>query len=327
MNVAERKLPLRKVLSSIGFVLLGLLLACATVEGLVRVATSSQQNYLIEMWRYATLLKRPSADPTIGHEHIPGASAMLQGVEVSINSLGMRGPEPDLSTRGRHKVVIIGDSTAMGWGLPESQTLRAQLANRLGSGAEVMTTGVGNMNMTQIVANWLRLADAVRPHTVIVLATARAPLVQETGNAGWLVRHSQAYALMVSVVEMTRSNTRGQAGLVAAYEQMWGVGPGRLAMGEALDRLKADQARHRYRVVVMMVPEPHSLQPYRFNFITEIMREESESRGWTFLDPLPKLQQRSAESYWVASNDVHPNEAAFQVMADVLMPHLLASRE
>ncbi|AWB33058.1 hypothetical protein DBV39_04240 [Orrella marina] len=316
-----------RLLSGTCLVLVGLLLAFVAVEALVRVATSSQQNYLIEMWRYATLLKRSSADPVVGHEHIPGASASLQGVDVSINSLGMRGPEPDLTTPGKHKVVIIGDSTAMGWGIPESETLRAQIAGYLGPDVEVMTTGVGNMNMTQIVANWLRYSDVIRPDTVIVLATARAPAVQSTEEAGWLVRHSQAYALLVSFVEIAMHNTPGQDGLVTGYETMWSGGPGRVAMDEALDRLKKDQAKYGYRVLLMQVPEPHSFQPYRFQFTTDIMQAESEKRGWTFLDPLPDLQQQPAESYWVANNDVHPNAKAFQVMANVLKPHLDSIRE
>jgi hypothetical protein len=318
---------MKKLLSGTGLVLFGMLLACASVEGLVRVATSSQQNYLIEMWRYATLLKRNSADPVIGHEHIPGASALLQGVEVSINSIGMRGPEPDLSTSERRKVVIVGDSTAMGWGVPEHETLRGQLASRLGSGNEVMTTGVGNMNMTQIVANWLRYADTVHPDTVIVLATARAPAVQETGQAGWLVRHSQAYALLVSFIEIASSNTPGPVGLIAAYEKTWTAGAGRAAMDAALDRLKSDQAKHGYRVLVLMIPEPHSFQPYKFDFATNIMRAESEKRGWIFLDPLPTLRKEPAESYWVANNDVHPNAKAFHIMTDVLKPYFLPPQE
>ena len=316
-----------RLLSDAGLVLLGLLLACVAVEGLVRVATSSQQNYLIEMWRYATLLKRSSIDPVIGHEHIPGASASLQGVEVSINSLGMRGPEPDLATLGKHKVVVIGDSTAMGWGVPENETLRAQLAKWLGPSAEVMNTGVGNMNMTQIVANWLRYSDTIRPNTVIVLATVRSPAVQDADKAGLLVRYSQAYALLVSFFEIATHNAPGEAGLVAAYEKMWKVGAGRIAMDAALNQLKANQARYGYQVLVMMVPEPHSFEPYKFNFTIDIMRAESKKRGWTFLDPLPALSQHPAESYWVANNDVHPNAKAFKVMSDMLKPHLAPHKD
>lgn len=320
--MSRPKHPLAAFLSSAGLVLLGLLMAGAALEGLVRVATSSHQNYLIEMWRYATLLKRKSTDPAVGHEHIPGASARLQGVDVSINSLGMRGPEPDLRSAGKRKVVIIGDSTAMGWGLPESATLRAQLSAQLGPEVEVMTTGVGNMNMSQIVANWSRYAEKIRPDAVIVLATARAPAIQEAGQASWLVRHSQAYALFVSFIEIAVTNTPGQAGLVEGYRKIWANGPGRAAMNSSLDRLKSDQARHGYRVLVMLVPEPHSFSPYQFGFMTDAMRQESDKRGWTFIDPLENLQKDTAESYWVAHNDVHPNAKAFRVMTNMLRPHL-----
>ncbi|MCE4558049.1 SGNH/GDSL hydrolase family protein [Roseateles cellulosilyticus] len=320
--MSRLKYPFKASLTNAGLVLLGLLMASAAIEGLVRVATSSHQNYLIEMWRYATLLKRKSADPAVGHEHIPGASARLQGVDVSINSLGMRGPEPDLDTAGKRKVVLIGDSTAMGWGLPEAETLRAQLAAQLGDGAEVMTTGVGNMNMSQIVANWLRYADRIRPEAVIVLATARAPALQDAGEAGWLVRHSQAYALLVSFVEIAMANTPGQAGLVEGYRKVWSDGPGRDAMNSALDALKSNQQKYGYRVLVMLVPEPHDFSAYQFGFMTAAMRHESEKRGWLFMDPLENLQKDPAESYWVARNDVHPNAKAFRVMTQMLRPHL-----
>lgn len=325
--MADRKSRLISFVSGAALVLCGVALACIAGEALVRMATASQQNYLIEMWRYATLLKRHSADPVVGHEHIPGASASLQGVEVSINSLGMRGPEPDLTTPGKQKVVLIGDSTAMGWGVPENETVRGQLATRLGPGAVVMTTGVGNMNMTQIVAHWLRYADTIRPDTVIVLATARAPAVQDPDQAGWLVRHSQLYALIVSFVDMTMHNAPGQAGLVDAYERMWVGGPGRVAMDAALDRLKEDQTARGYRVLVMMIPEPHSFKPYLFTFTSDILRAESEKRGWTFLDPLTEMQKQPAETFWVANNDVHPNANAFRVMTDLLTPYLTSASE
>lgn len=318
---------MNKRLSGVGLILLGLVLACLAVEGLVRLSTSAQQNYLIEMWRYATLLKRDSVDPIIGHEHIPGASAVLQKVNVSINSLGMRGPEPDLSTPGKTKIVIVGDSTAMGWGLPEDQTLRGQMARWLGPSSEVMTTGVGNMNMTQIVANWLRYVDRVRPDTVVVLATARAPAVLNSEKAGWLVRHSQAFALVISFVEIALSNAPGRKGLIDSYKAMWTGGAGLTAMRQALDRLKESGAKHGYRVLVLMVPEPHSFHPYNFDFTTDTMRSESAARGWTFVDPLPLLRQRPAESYWVASNDVHPNKEAFEVMIEALKPHFQPARD
>lgn len=322
----EKKLGGR-FLSSLALILCGLILACGAGEILVRLATADQNNYLIEMWRYATLLKRESVDPIVGHEHIPGASARLQGVEVSINSLGMRGPEVDLASSEKKRVVIVGDSIAMGWGVPEEDTLRGQLSTRLGSNHVVMTTGVGNMNMSQMVGHWLSYSDKVRPQAVILLATPRAPTIQKPDSAGWLVRHSQLYALIVSFAEMTANAGLGEQGLVDSYRAAWAGGPGVEAMEGAMEKLKVDQEKHGYRVIVLLVPEPHSFDPYRFDFIDPIMAAEARKRGWAYINPQPVMKTEPAESYWVAPNDVHPNAKAFQVFADLLLPELNASKE
>ncbi|MCC9620711.1 hypothetical protein LPB41_03320 [Thalassospira sp. MA62] len=325
--MANKKGFLRRSLSATALVLCGLVLACAAGEGLVRIATADQKNYLVEMWRYATLLKQKSDDPAVGHEHIPGASARLQGVDVSINSLGMRGPEVDLTAPGDNRVVIIGDSVAMGWGVPEEDTLRGQLADRLGPDTDVMTTGVGNMNLSQIIAHWLHYSEELTPKTVVVLATARAPVLQKADDAGWLVRHSQLYALIVSFAEMAASNSTGEEALVDSYRNIWTEGPGLAAMDGAMDRLKADQEKHGYRVVVLLVPEPHSFAPYRFGFINQILAAKVEERNWTFVDPVPVMQSAPAEHYWVTSSDVHPNAEAFKIFADLLVPVLTAPKE
>lgn len=311
-----------RLVSGFALVLIGLVLACGVGEAMVRLATANQKNYLIEMWRYATLLKRGSADPMVGHEHVPGASARLQGVDVSINSLGMRGPEPDLTSPSKRRIVILGDSIAFGWGVPEADTLRGQLAQRLGPSTEVMTTGVGNMNMSQIVAHWLHYSNKVRAHTVIVLSTARAPIVMPTDRPGWLVRNSELYALIVSFAEMMGKGNPTPENLVQGYKDIWSGGPGRTGMDAALTRLAQDQRNRGYRIIVVQIPEMHSFHPYLFGFTSQIMRGECRSRGWDFVDPLSKLQVQPAKSYWAAADDVHPNRQAFGILADVLVPML-----
>ena len=313
---------LPRVVASIGLMCVGLVLACLAGEVLVRLATADQRNYMIEMWRYATLLKRESVNPRVGHEHIPGSFAQLQGVDIAINSLGMRGPEPDLTNPQKRNIVILGDSVAFGWGVSEAGTLRGQLAQVLGDSANVMTTGVGNMNLEQIVAHWLGFSPQIKTDTVIVLATARATELQEKERAGWLVRHSQLYAL---VLAFSKTLMLEHKELLAFYQKIWGDGPGRVAMTRALDELRADQQRRDYRVVVALMPESHEFAPYRFGFITQVMQKEVVARGWQFIDLLPALADRPARSYWVMDQDPHPNADAFQRIARHLMPSVTSS--
>ena len=69
-----------------------LLLAVVTVavtavfgEIILRIKNSDGRNYTIEMWEYARELKTISADPELGHVHVRNTSAMLQGIDISIN--------------------------------------------------------------------------------------------------------------------------------------------------------------------------------------------------------------------------------------------------
>ena len=311
-----------QLLSPLALILLGLILACIAGEALVRVGTLSQKNYVIEMWRYATLLKRPSADPAVGHEHVPMRSARLQGVEVSINSLGMRGPEARLDDPTRQKIVILGDSLALGWGVPERETLRGQLEKRLGNGTEVLNAGVGNMNMFQIVAHWLHYSGTLQADTVIVLASPRAAEVQHAEPASWLLRHSELWALVVSFLQSYQAGGAGRHGLIDAYRQEWTGGEGIASLRQALDILLADQKRRGYKVIVVQLPETHDFDPYSFGFMTEIMQKEAGARGWEFVDPLPALRVNPARSYWVSDDDIHLNGEGFSKVADTLIPLL-----
>jgi hypothetical protein len=75
---------MKNVIFSIIVCLFSTLLALGVGEAVVRVKNSSMQNYDIEMWRYAKELKQRSADPVLGHEHVPSKSAVLQSVEIRI---------------------------------------------------------------------------------------------------------------------------------------------------------------------------------------------------------------------------------------------------
>ena len=48
------------------------------------------------MWKYSKYLKIPDKNKKINHIHKKNTSAKLQNVEISINSLGMRGDDKDI---------------------------------------------------------------------------------------------------------------------------------------------------------------------------------------------------------------------------------------
>ncbi|MEF2070672.1 SGNH/GDSL hydrolase family protein [Consotaella aegiceratis] len=300
---------MKDFLRSALWALVGIVAALAVGEIVLRVATADQKSYVIEMWRYARTLKRVSDDPAIGHEHIPGKEARLEGVDVRINSLGLRGPEP--SSDPQERIALIGDSITFGWGVPEERTLSSQLAALLPPGTDVLNGGVGNMNLSQIVAHWAKLSQKIKADTVVLFLTPRAAEIAQPPETNWLVEHSELAALAVTFVRQIASGAMGETSLTDAYRELWTGGEGRAGMDAAFDRLAALQAEDGYRVIVVMIPEPHDLQDYRFGFMTDIAEKEAEHRGWAFLDARPLLLDRPSADWWVSSDDVHPNGEAF----------------
>src|SRR4051812_31548703 len=113
---------MRKLLPRLGLLLVSVALTLVISELAVRTWFSHRQSYSFEMWRYSTLLKWRVPDPR-GHVHRPSARATLMGVPVSLNSGGLRGPEiPLRKPDGEFRVLVIGDSFTLGWGVEESKT-------------------------------------------------------------------------------------------------------------------------------------------------------------------------------------------------------------
>ena len=116
-----------------------------------RTALNTGTQYHIEMWKYATELKRVSANPAIGHEHVPGARARLMKADVSINRDGLRDREhAKEKAAGSVRILMLGDSTLFGWGVKQDETIPALLEQDLNKEApdpfvEVINTGVGKL--------------------------------------------------------------------------------------------------------------------------------------------------------------------------------------
>lgn len=309
-------------LKMVAMLLLGLLIAAFVGEGVVRLGALDQNKYVIEMWRYAKELKTASDDVAIGHEHIPNTSASLQGVDVSINSFGMRGPEPLPRDPHRVRIVIIGDSLALGWGVSDREFLRGQLAERLGPGYEVLNAGVGNMNLEQVVALWEKQERRLDADVVLLFSSLRAAAERQKTDGGWLIRHSQLMALVEAVWAQWKAGRTPREAKVGALKARWSGREGTGVIERAMDHLKRDQATHGYRVVVAQMPEPHDFKHYEFGFMGKVMQQEAARHGWDYVDLYSLFQGREASDFWVAPDDPHPNGRALGIIADDLAPRL-----
>ncbi|MGE0149292.1 MAG: hypothetical protein AB7R87_18130 [Parvibaculaceae bacterium] len=139
----------RNLIYSVLTIVLVLVLGLGVAEGILRVKNLSMQNYDIEMWRYARELKKRSEDPLLGHEHIPNRQAVLQSVDIRINERGLRGGPIEPLQPGQRRILFLGGSITLGWGVPEDKITTSLIQQKFaadGKRVQVLNAGVGYYN-------------------------------------------------------------------------------------------------------------------------------------------------------------------------------------
>jgi lysophospholipase L1-like esterase len=112
------------------------------------------------------------SQPWGGFVHLPNQKGWMDDGFVTINSIGLRGPEPETPRIAGHpRVLAIGDSTTFGLGVHDHETYVAQLQSRLRSlhpGAEAINAGISGYNLTLETGLLAHLAPTIDPDVVLV---------------------------------------------------------------------------------------------------------------------------------------------------------------
>ncbi len=313
----------KNTLYSIALLVSSVLVGLVIGEGVLRVKNSSMKNYDIEMWRYARELKVRSSDPSLDFEHLKNKSAVLQNVEIRLNEWGLRGdPVPPASPDNR-RILFLGASTTLGWGVREQDTVENRLERMLaadGQPAEVLNAGVGNYNAERYVSRFLKQLTGLNPTDIVVQYFMRDAEDLPPGGGNILLRHSEL-AVTMWIAYHRLFDRAGEANLVERYRNVYEPNqPGLVVMERELKKL-ADYAReHRIRLYFMMIPDVHDLVDYKFQFVHDIMRKFAEQNGYVYVDLLPVMKGLRPEETWAMPGDPHPNAFAHKLMADTIFP-------
>jgi lysophospholipase L1-like esterase len=99
----------------------------------------------------------------------PGFKGKFQGKPVTINSIGLRGPEVPDRTPGSRRVLCFGDSITFGYGAGDDETYPFHLGRLLrGGGVEVVNAGVTGFTSHQVLGHVRRLVPLLQPDVVTI---------------------------------------------------------------------------------------------------------------------------------------------------------------
>ncbi len=294
-------------------------------ELILRLQNSSMKNYNIEMWRYAKELKTRSERPELGHEHLRNKSDILQSVEIRLNEFGLRGGPLESLAPGGRRILVLGGSIALGWGVPEDDTVSGVLERMFrdaGDAVQVLNAGVGNYNALRYTENYFRNLKETGPTDIIVLYFLRDAEELDPGGGNFLLRNSQL-AVTVWAAFQNVMAPHGENVLIDHYNAVYDpASPGFQTMRAELGRLAEEARSHNIRIYLAMMPDVHNLVDYPFMTIHEQMREIAGELGYTYVDLLPGFLNLEPEEIWAMPGDPHPNARGHRIMAEQLFPVL-----
>jgi lysophospholipase L1-like esterase len=127
--------------------------------------------YLYDVRRYfKTML---IADERYAYIHAPNTEGSLNGEAVRFNSIGLRGGEvPANKAPGTFRLLVLGDSVVLGWGVAEETMFVRRLQRKFDAArqpVEVIAAGVGSWN-TRTELEWLRHVGVdLKPDALLLL--------------------------------------------------------------------------------------------------------------------------------------------------------------
>lgn len=319
----------RQGLVSAVLIAVSVVLCLLAAEAFLRVKNSSMTNYDIEMWRYSNELKRQSDDPSIDFDHVKSKTATLQNVDISLNTWGLRGPEPAPPREGERRILFLGGSITLGWGVEEANTVEAQLEkilNDAGEPAQVLNGGVGNYVTERYVSRFFKELTGLKPTDIVVHYFLRDAEKLPPGGGNFFLRHSEL-AVTLWIAYHRLLDRAGEKSLADHYRVAYAPdAPGFVITQRKLGELAAYAKQKNIRIYLAMIPDVHNLVDYKFGFVHDMMHKVAEINGYTFIDLLPGMLGHPPEELWAMPGDPHPNAFGHELMARAIFPVLMKSR-
>ena len=153
-------LAVKNVLINLGLVVVSILIFFFGIEFVLRITglQTTKPN--------PPLIFRQSEYPDISYELIPNLkNEKAYRAAVSTNSLGFRGPEPDLE---KPIISLFGDSITFGYGVGDDETLAAYMRDLL-PGYNVLNTAAPGYNLEQETGVLRRKIAPLDPDLIVLV--------------------------------------------------------------------------------------------------------------------------------------------------------------
>lgn len=288
----------------------------------------------MEMWRYAAELKQPYPNAKLPFHHFPHKSGVYYGVEIKTNSQGFREREYVIpKDNGKKRVVVLGDSFTLGWGVPFENIFSKQVERLLNANeikVEVANLGIGNYNTSMEVELFKLKGIQLDPDLVILayFVNDAEPTPAVTTSLEYsIIKHSYLIAFLfdryIKIKAVLDANYDWRAYYSGLYKkEAEGLSSTELAIRE-LSKLCTQR---KIKLLVVNIPELRMLKHYPFRSATAYIHSLAERENIPFLDLLPEFVNEDPISLWVSPEDPHANSKANAIMAQAIFRKIMEDK-
>jgi lysophospholipase L1-like esterase len=309
----------RKILGNLTVLAVSLIMFLAMGEVAVRIYARTHVLYDMEMSRYAKDLKLASPNPAIAHVHKPNVSAHLMGVDVRINSDGLRDREYPEERNEKYRIIFLGDSLTLGWGVRQEESFEHLLEEELGRRApvEILNFGTGNYNTEQETNLFIEKGLKYRPDKVVLFYFINDAEATPKNSQWSFLERSDLLSFYWSRIRGFIHNLSLSKTYKDYYASLYAPNaPGLEVAKKSLLRLKQVCRDRGIELQAVLLPELHEVRDYPFKREYALVADFLRTNGIDHLDLTPFFKDEADPSrLWVAPDDAHPNAAGHRLIA------------
>lgn len=303
----------------------------------MRVISRYHLIYNIEMVKYAKALKMRDPRGEVSHVHVPSAAAHLMGVDVALNSLGDRGPELQPKSPSLKRVLVLGSSITLGWGVPYDSVFTTRTEARLNQERpfgpdlkfEFINAGIGNYNSLFQYRLFLRQFPVVNPDLVVLNYFISDVQPRTMGRDNAILKYSLLSAFLFDRWSQLKLRlSPSYTDLFTFYKNLYADSSSAWKNTRQEVLAMHDSATsHGIPFVVLITPDIHDLSPGTpYEALYRKMDSTFTSMGLATVSSFGRFQQQfgsDVSRLWIQSDDPHPNSRGHALTSDILYQYLV----
>ena len=312
-------------LKNIGVFLFLVIFFLLSAELLTRVYFSFYDSLDTEMWKYSMKIKQKSGNPKIVFTHKPNTEAKLYGVNIKINSRGLRSEEYDyVKKKDAVRIVLIGDCMTLGWGVDYENIFSRRLEKKLeaifpGKKFEFINLGIGNYNLIQESEFFLTEGSKYDADFYIVNYFLNDVEPTPVTKTNFILENSMFAVLIWSRFDNITREFDAKKNYVDYYKSLYDRNSkAYIQAWDAFDKMYRSMKGRNSKIYINILPIINNLKKNEYSFynVHQQVNEELKKYDVTVIDLLPNFIDKNPDELWVSPLDTHYNKNAFKIMVD-----------